>query len=192
MLQLPKTPGGWHTILLDPPWEYRNMGNGLRGNPAAHYGTLSDEAILHLPIKEILGTDSTIWLWTTNAHLHLAFHCLENYGVQYKTMLTWVKDNFGVGFWLRGQTEHLLLGARGKPPRSMDLDREDFGTGATTAFFAKKGAHSEKPRGIYPLIEELTIPPRLELFARDSREGWRVWGNQAKSLPQGLLQYGER
>jgi len=140
-----------------------------------------------MPVKRILAEDATVWLWATNAHLHTALHCLENWGVDYKTMLTWVKTNIGVGFWLRGQTEHLLLGARGKPPANMDLDSPGFGTGLSTAFLADQGEHSTKPNAIYPIIEQRSAQPRLEVFARRRREGWTVFGNEIGTAVQNVL-----
>ena len=187
MITLPKTQGGWQTILLDPPWTYHNMGDKLRGNPSFHYKTASDQLIMNLPVNEVLADNATVWLWTTNAHLHTALHCLERWKVNYKTMLTWVKTSFGVGFWLRGQTEHLLLAARGTPPRSLDLDSEGFGTNASTAFLASVEEHSKKPDGIYPLIERLTLVPRLEVFARSQREGWFSFGDEVNTQLQKVL-----
>jgi MT-A70 len=49
----------------------------------------------------------------------------------------------------------------------------------------RKGKHSAKPDFYREMIERMTPGlPRIELFARTSREGWMTWGNQAKgSLP---------
>ena len=44
-------------------------------------------------------------------------------------------------------------------------------------FFAERGRHSEKPVVAYQLIEKMSPGPRLEMFARDPRDGWDVWGN---------------
>ncbi len=38
--------------------------------------------------------------------------------------------------------------------------------------------HSRKPDGIHERIERLVAGPYLELFARQQRPGWTVWGNQ--------------
>ena len=38
--------------------------------------------------------------------------------------------------------------------------------------------HSRKPDGIHGRIERLVAGPYLELFARQQRPGWTVWGNE--------------
>jgi len=42
--------------------------------------------------------------------------------------------------------------------------------------------HSRKPASIYEYAEALP-GPRVELFARRSRDGWDVWGNEVASVP---------
>ncbi len=37
-------------------------------------------------------------------------------GFSYRSCLTWIKPRFGLGMYLRNQTEHVLLGTRGKAP----------------------------------------------------------------------------
>ena len=40
------------------------------------------------------------------------------------------------------------------------------------------GGYSEKPEIVRKMIEEVSPPPRLELFSRKEVEGWVTWGNQ--------------
>jgi len=40
-----------------------------------------------------------LWLWTTNAYLRVSFDVLDAWGFEYKNVLTWVKDRFGLGAW---------------------------------------------------------------------------------------------
>jgi N6-adenosine-specific RNA methylase IME4 len=44
----------------------------------------------------------------------------------------------------------------------------------------RKREHSRKPAEAYDIIEACSPGPRLELFARGSREGWVVWGDEAQ------------
>ena len=44
---------------------------------------------------------------------------------------------------------------------------------------APRREHSRKPDGIHERIERLVAGPYLELFARQKRPGWDVWGNEA-------------
>jgi N6-adenosine-specific RNA methylase IME4 len=43
----------------------------------------------------------------------------------------------------------------------------------------KRGAHSAKPPEFYELIEARSNGPYLEMFARNGRDGWASWGNEA-------------
>lgn len=47
-----------------------------------------------------------------------------------------------------------------------------------TGFYAPKTEHSRKPREMREMIELVSYPPRIELFARERVEGWDCWGNE--------------
>ncbi len=188
---IPRTDGGWGTLLIDPPWPYNQKlsGKKTRGGVEKHYSTMSLEEISLLPVPDIIAADAIVWLWTTNAHIHPAHHVLEDWGVTYKTMGTWTKRRFGLGYWLRGKTEHLLLAIQGHPrtgyhgphgamasPWSTLIE----GPALDDAFLmtGKWRGHSVKPRSSYEMIEAISPKPRLELFARKRRKGWEAWGDE--------------
>lgn len=141
------------------------------------YPTMAIEDIKALPVESIAAEDATLWLWTTNAHLRVAFDVVEAWGFEYKTMLTWVKDRMGTGEWLRGQTEHCLLAARGKP---VFLHGQH-----TTALQAIRREHSRKPEEFYALVEAACPGNRVELFCRQHRQGWDVFGNDTDCFDNG-------
>ncbi|MBI1789570.1 MAG: hypothetical protein HYR60_18710 [Acidobacteria bacterium] len=91
------------------------------------------------------------------------------WGFEYKTLLTWVKDRMGTGEWLRGQTEHCILAARGKPVF--------LSGGHATVLEAPRREHSRKPEEFYSLVEKVCPGSRVDLFARKQREGWRAYGS---------------
>ena len=160
----PKLPTGpFQVIVADPPWEYAS-GNSLP------YPTMPLDEIRELPVQDLADQNAILWLWTTNTHLRAAFEIAEAWGFEYKTALTWVKDRMGTGEWLRGQTEHCLLAARGKPV---------FIHGSyTTVLNAARREHSRKPDEFYTLVEATCPGNRLELFARQARAGWHAFGDQ--------------
>jgi N6-adenosine-specific RNA methylase IME4 len=47
--------------------------------------------------------------------------------------------------------------------------------------FAPSRRHSRKPECSYELVEEVSYGPRLELYAREKRDGWSVWGDEVES-----------
>jgi N6-adenosine-specific RNA methylase IME4 len=158
--------GLFDVIVIDPPWKYEMDydAENFRGIPA--YPTLSIEEIKQLKIPA--NENCILWLWTTNSFLHDAYHILDSWNFEPKTVLTWMKDSIGVGVWLRGQTEHCILAVKGKPKIELH--------GQSTALFAKKTGHSRKPEEFYQLVDSLCSGSKLDYFAREKREGWEVYG----------------
>lgn len=95
---------------------------------------------------------------------------MESWGFTYRSCLTWIKPRFGLGHYLRNQTEHLLLGTKGTTPVLF--------RGQGTWFYAPLQEHSHKPEEQYAIIERCSPGPYLELFARRKRHGWAVWGDE--------------
>jgi N6-adenosine-specific RNA methylase IME4 len=159
----PEFPAGpFQVIVADPPWRYES-GNDLP------YPTMTIEEIKALPVEAIAADNALLWLWTTNAHLRVAFEVVECWGFDYRNLLTWVKNQMGTGEWLRGQTEHCLLATRGKPV---------FINGShTTVLEAARREHSRKPEEFYALVEATSPGSKVELFARQQRSGWQAFGN---------------
>ena len=163
-------PGGkYRTLILDVPWKMDNQ--ITRGAASHHYPLMSlqELAELELPAAE---DGAHIYMWAPNAMLHDAYHLVEGYGFQAKTLLTWFKEGPpGLGNHFRSLTEHVIYGTTGPalPRRSRSL---------TTAFRAPRGRHSEKPDVFYDLVMEASHPPYVELFARRKRPGIEVWGNE--------------
>ncbi len=127
------------------------------------------DGIKAMAVRDIADENAILWLWTTNAHLRIAFDVVEAWGFEYKSILTWVKDRMGTGEWLRGQTEHCMLATRGKP---VFLNGNH-----TTVLEAARREHSRKPEAFYVLVEETSPGRKVELFCRQRRSGWAVFGN---------------
>ena len=173
-VQPPPLPEGpFSVIVVDPPWTYDNRADDATHRAANPYPSMSLGEIQDLPIDSIAHEDCILWLWTTNAHMKNAFSLLDTWGFQCKTILTWVKDKFGTGDWLRGQTEHCLLAVRGEPVVDKSVAAK-----SSTFLQAPSGKHSSKPDAFYVLVEALCPGTKLEFFARRSREGWVQHGNE--------------
>ena len=158
----------FNVIYADPPWEY-NL--GLRGDPAEHYSTMTQEQILALKIPT--AEDAILFLWATNPKLEEALQVMKAWGFEYKTNLVWVKDKFGTGYYVRGQHELLLIGKKGLIPIPDESKRP------SSVFFANRENHSKKPEKAYELIEQMYPNCKnLELFATKTRAGWTAWGAQ--------------
>ena len=163
-------PGGFATILVDPPWP-------LQGGEK-HYRTMSLARIKALPVGHLAARDAHLWLWTTNALLPKAYEVAEAWGFTVRSPLTWVKFRLGLGgrYQLRNATEQLLFCTRGKAPLSSRSQ--------PTWFNAPVQEHSRKPAEQFAIIERVSPGPYLELFARrrpESNQLWAVWGDQVDS-----------
>ena len=164
-----KPPDGkYRVIVVDPPWRYDSGYTDPSKRGTVSYADMPIEDICAMPISDWAHENCILWLWTTNAFMREAFQCLEAWGFEQKTILTWVKHKMGMGDWLRGKTEHCLLAVRGKPTVSL--------TNQTTALEVPAGRHSEKPSEFYGLVEEICPGSKLDVFARQRREGWEFNG----------------
>ena len=159
----------YRTIVSDPPWRYGNT--STRGAAEDHYPTMTIPELAALPVPEWSAPDAHLYLWTTNGFLREAFTLLDAWGYAYKTTLTWVKPQIGMGNYFRNNTEHVLFAVRGKLRTSQRH--------IPTAFTAARTRHSEKPGIFYDIAEQSSPEPRLEMFARRQRFGWDTWGNEA-------------
>ena len=163
-------PGGFATILVDPPWPLQSG--------EKHYRTMSLARIKALPVGRLAARDAHLWLWTTNALLPKAYEVAEAWGFTVRSPLTWVKFRLGLGgrYQLRNATEQLLFCTRGRAPLGSRSQ--------PTWFNASVTEHSRKPAEQFAIIERVSPGPYLELFARrrpESNQPWAVWGDQVAS-----------
>src|SRR5208283_1524847 len=157
----------YEVLVVDPPWEYRlRHDQGDRRN-AILYPTMPTEEIKAIPIQQLSAKDSILWLWSTNSHLPDALQIAKEWGFEYKVLLTWVKNRIGTGYWLRGRTEHCIMAIKGHP--IVNLRNQ------STVLHAPIRAHSQKPDEFYRLVETLCPGRKIELFARENRDGWDTW-----------------
>lgn len=155
-------------IKSDPPWKHQSG--------EAHYLTLSLDRIkqMGIALDPLIAENAHCWLWVTNGTIKQGYEVLNAWGFEYRSLLTWVKPRLGLGPYLRNMTEHVMLGTRGKAPVRFH--------GQGTWLFAPVQDHSHKPEEVYDIIERVSPEgPRLELFARRTRPGWDVWGNEVRS-----------
>jgi N6-adenosine-specific RNA methylase IME4/ParB-like chromosome segregation protein Spo0J len=164
---LPLPSGRFPVVVLDPPWPEQGE---------LPYPTQSLDEIAALSLTELLSEDASVWLWTTNRFLFEAEAIgRERWGLERRGVLTWAKDRLGTGFPLRGQTEQCLLFSQGKP---LFLPGN-----ASTLLTGPVREHSRKPEEFYELVEALCPGAKLELFARERRPGWQVWGAETERFP---------
>lgn len=171
---LPEIKGGWRTVYVDAPWPEYGGGRIVRG-AQAHYTLMSLREIERLPVKQIVAKDAHLYLWVTNNFLPGGIVVMQEWGFRYVTNLCWPKPRFGLGQYFRGQHELCLFGVRGLLPyKILEGKRAQHSTLLQTWL----GEHSQKPSEMYDIIEHVSYPPYLELFARTRRPGWTSWGRE--------------
>lgn len=168
-------------IYADPAWSYKDK--ALAGNRGAgcKYDVMSIQDIANLPVGGVCDEDCILFMWVTMPKLNECFEVIKAWGFEYKTVaFTWVKLNkksgtpfMGMGRWTRANAEVCLLATKGKPKR--------INAGVHSVVMSAIQAHSQKPDEVRSRIIELVGDlPRLEMFAREKKEGWDVWGNEVK------------
>ena len=188
------SPGKFSIIYADPPWTFRTWSNKGKGRSAEnHYNCLSLKDIQELPVADLAADDCALFLWATDPLLPQALDLMQEWGFTYKTIAfvwaklnknapdtLWTSSDFftGMGYWSRANSELCLLGTKGKPQRhSASVKR---------LVIAPRREHSRKPDDVANRIVQLMGDvPRIELFARTSRPGWSVWGNETEKFEDG-------
>jgi N6-adenosine-specific RNA methylase IME4 len=175
--------GKFATILADPPWQFQNSTGKVspEHKRLKRYETMLLDEIKEIPVALFAADTAHLYLWVPNALLPQGLEVMAAWGFQYKTNLVWHKirkdggpDGRGVGFYFRNTTELILFGTRGKNARTLGPGRSQVNILKT-----QKREHSRKPDEIFQIVEACSPGPFLELFAREKRRGWVVWGNQA-------------
>jgi N6-adenosine-specific RNA methylase IME4/ParB-like chromosome segregation protein Spo0J len=161
-------------IYADPPWRFEPWSRQTGMDRAAdnHYPTMTLDDIIGQRIPA--AADCVLFMWATAPMLVEALEVMRAWGFAYKTHCTWSKTRQGTGYWFRSAHELLLVGTRGEVPAPAP------GSQSSSVIEAAPARHSEKPAVFAEMIEALfPNAARLEMFARQSREGWDRWGNEA-------------
>jgi N6-adenosine-specific RNA methylase IME4 len=174
----------YRTIVADPPWflemgKSRTMGERGGWNKAEYMGiaelqypqmTVEQIAALEIPAEK----DAHCYIWTINKYVEQTYQIMRAWGFKPSQLLTWGKAPMGLGLGLGGTfvntSEFILFGRRGNLKAKQRID--------STWWNWKRGVHSQKPEAFQDMVEAVSHPPYLEMFARRYRLGWDVWGNE--------------
>lgn len=177
------TENKYSLFYIDPPWKQSKGGKKkVRENSS---GKELDYPILSLQeIKEILQTtsrigenDNILFLWTIDKYLHEAESIAKELGYKLHARMIWNKvTGIPAAFTVRYGHEYLLYMYKGKLISVAKGERGKI----HTVFTEQVTKHSKKPNIAYEIIERL-YPQlnKIELFARNYRDNWDCWGNEA-------------
>ena len=170
----------YNIIYADHPWAYL-WGKGKDGGhfaPEKHYQTMEVDEIRKLNVKSIADKNCALFMWATMPTLPDAIRVIKEWGFKYKTCaFCWVKTKkdgnplSGMGSYTKSNAELCLLAMRGHI-KSVDKTIPQI-------VMQHRLGHSVKPPEVRERIVKLFGDlPRIELFARQSTDGWDVLGNE--------------
>lgn len=148
-------------IYADPPWSYDNKktGRDMKHGAGDKYDLMSNEDIAAMPIHDITQKNSVCFMWVTVPLLPEGLATLKAWGFEYKTMITWRKImSLGLGYWFRGQTEHIILGVKGNVKawrqQTPNFHDSEWTIGDDQCYQSRSGKHSQKPAYFRDMISQ--------------------------------------
>ncbi len=167
----------FRVVYADPPWSYNDKCEGGSvqdvGVEKRHYDTMSIQMICDLPIKEITEENSVLFLWVTSPLLEDSFKVINAWGFNYKASFIWDKVKHNMGHYNSVRHEFLLVATKGSatPDNKILFD--------SVQSIEKTKKHSQKPIEFLKIIDDLyNYGDRIELFAREQKQDWYLWGNE--------------
>lgn len=164
--------GKYQVIYADPPWQYNDkQETSMLGGAEKHYSTMPVDEICDLEIYDIAHDNAVLFIWVTSPLLEVVFDVINAWGFEYKTSFVWDKVKHNMGHYNSVRHEFLLIATRGSctPDNTKLYDSVQS---------VERAGHSQKPDKFYEIIEALYHGKKIELFARQKREGWDSWGNE--------------
>ncbi len=175
----------YQIIVVDPPWQQGRGGKKAVVKNTARpfdYNLLSLGAIQDILNKVGFLADENriLFLWTIDKYLFQAEDMAKKVGYKLHARMIWNKvRGMPTAFTIRFGHEYLLYMYHGK---LLPVAKEERGK-IHSVFTEQNRKHSQKPEISYRIIERLyPNAHRLELFARQKRNGWDCIGNEIDGL----------
>jgi N6-adenosine-specific RNA methylase IME4 len=174
----------YSVIYCDPPWLYKDDASAGDRGAVFKYPCMSAGDLQAMPVRQLAAEPSVCLMWCTPPMMQEGLDLMAAWGFEYQTIaFTWIKTNkkkrtlfMGMGRYTRANAEHVLLGTIDAAGTGNKLARQY--AGVHSVVLAPVMQHSRKPAEVAHRIDNLFGDvPRVELFARRKRAGWRVWGN---------------
>lgn len=172
---------GYDIIVADPPWsfEFYNEQSGAHKGASHHYQTMPIAEIKAMRVGELARGDSLLLMWATECMRPQAHDVMAAWGFTYKSAFIWRKlyasgkPRLGTGYRVRSMHEPVLLGTIGNPRH------KPF----PSVFDGIAREHSRKPESFFDMVSDrVPAVDRAELFGRQQRPGWDVWGNESSKF----------
>lgn len=168
-------------VVTDPPWLYH--GSQTKMGAAGNHYTCSPVESIPSPMQF---DPDIVYVWATCPRLDVAIDAIRHWGLHYRgAAFVWVKTRkdgaplAGIGVrptHVKPTTELVLVGAKKRTGRPLPLMNEN----QAQVIMSPRTGHSVKPQAVYDAIQALHGGTHryVDMFARDPREGWEVWGDE--------------
>lgn len=168
-------------IVADPPWPMAKVEREERPDQGKRldYPTMKMDEIKALgkKVKKWAHHDGCyLFMWTTQKFLPELFGddgVLAAWGAKYQCVGVWAKGAGITPFSWHYDVEFWVFARIGRDPGFQKVGESLVITGGHRE-------HSRKPEAFYEKVLRVAQGPRLEMFAREQREGFDVWGNQTE------------
>jgi len=166
----------YDVIVVDPPWQIKKISRKVRQKQTSmDYSTMPIDEIKALPISRLSKKSTLVFMWTIQKYLFDAKDVLGSWGFNYLCMGVWEKtygrSNGMPLYGFRWNAEFIAIGYKNKPelwPKKKLMP---------LCFQAENVRHSQKPDKFYEMVEGFG-ETRIDLFARQKRQGWDSWGDE--------------
>lgn len=135
---------------------------------------------LHRNFFDSAAYQHNVFMWCIDKYLHMAEQEMAALGYKLHARIIWDKQN-GVApaFTVRFSHEYLLWFY--KPGHMLMPSKETRGK-YTTVLREASTYHSHKPEAAYLMLEDMfPNAQKIELFARNTRDGWDSFGKEIKT-----------
>ena len=172
--------GPFDIVVIDPPWPMQKIDREVRPNQDAFdYPTMTPEelqAFWRDEMESRINPDCHLFVWTTQRFLPAALGFIEAVGFRYVLTFVWHKAG---GFQPIGlpqyNCEFAIYARLGAP---VFIDTKEF----PCCFEAPRREHSRKPDVFYDMIRRVTGGSRIDVFSRETREGFAQYGNEVEKF----------
>ena len=176
------TENKYDIIYTDPPWQQTKGGKRkCRPNQGKEldYPVMDLDSIFEIqkPFFNNCNEKHNIFMWTIDKYLHDTERKMKELGYELHARFIWDKDNgIAPAFTVRFSHEYLLwFYKKGKMLKPTEEMRGKY----TTVLREPSTIHSKKPICAYEMLENMfPNTNKIELFARNKRDGWESWGNE--------------
>ena len=169
--------GKFSTIVIDPPWPMEKIERDVAPDQVAFdYPTMSEDQLAAFPVADMAADDCHLFCWTTHKFLPMSLRLLDAWGFRYVLTMVWHKPGGFQPFGLpQYNCEFAIYARRGTPTFA---DTKAF----NVCFQAPRREHSRKPDEFYDVIRRVTTGPRIDVFSREARDGFDVYGNETNKF----------